>query len=302
MPPLPDLDGTGIIRAGCIYGGIVGREGYTTCLACRLRRPPLDLPSSANFMENDPSATATFDIAAPTATTPKLGAQVEDRAIEQYIKDSGRFLEETRLSPAILEILTGYGFGDEELSVGMSLQHEALQAYCAQHGETPKDLTAAAAELKSKADQARDDYAEFRLVARAAFPGFQDRMNLRVLGDAPDDLQRFVNAAHAAYMAASEALYTEKMTKRGYSANRLSNLNEFLDALTFLDAAHEAAAEANAPVKSTTDPLDVGQTVDRTARDAAYNTLKEFMKELKGVTRAAFRKQPEILAQLELTV
>ena len=252
-------------------------------------------------MENDSPATANFDIAAPTATSPKLGGKVEDHAIEQYIKDSGRFLEETRLSPTILETLTGYGFGDEELSVGMSLQHEALEAYCARHGDTPRDLTAAAQELKSKTEHARDEYAGFRLVARAAFPGFQDRMNLRVLGDAPDDLQRFVNAAHAAYTAAGQAPYAEKMTRRGYSADRLASLNQFLDALTFLDAAHEAASEAAAPAEQTTDPLDAGETIDRTARDAAYNTLKEFMKELKGVARAAFRKQPEILSQLELT-
>ena len=165
-----------------------------TLPACRARSPPPVSPATIRrcFMENDPSAAAaTFDIAAPTATTPRLGDQVEDKAIEQYIKDSGRFLEETRLSPAILETLQGYGFGDEELSVGMSLQHEALQAYCAQHGDTPRDLTAAARELKSKTDQARDDYAGFRLVARAAFPGFEDRMNLRVLGDAPGRLAAF---------------------------------------------------------------------------------------------------------------
>ena len=275
-----------------------------TLPACRARSPPPVSPATIRrFMENDPSAAAaTFDIAAPTATTPRLGDQVEDKAIEQYIKESGRFLEETRLSPAILETLQGYGFGDEELSVGMSLQHEALAAYCARHGDTPRDLTTAAQELKSKTDQARDDYAEFRLVARAAFPGFEDRMNLRVLGDAPDDLQRFVNAAHAAYTAAGEAPYAEKMTKRGYPAERLASFNGFLDALTFLDAAHEAASEAAAPTEETTDPLDAGEAIDKMARDAAYNTLKEFMKELKGVTRAAFRKQPEILSQLDLTV
>ena len=265
------------------------------------RRPRARL-FTRRFMENDPSAAATFDIAAPTATAPRLRAQVEDKAIEQYIKDSGRFLEETRLSPTVLETLTGYGFSDEELSIGMSLQHEALAAYCAQHGDTPRDLTAAARELKSKVDQARDEYAGFRLVARAAFPGFQDRMNLRVLGDAPDDLQRFLNAAHAAYTTAGETPYAEKMTKRGYSADRLASLNGFLGALTFLDAAHEAAAEAAVPVEETTDPLDAGEAIDKTARDAAYHTLKEFMKELKGVTRAAFRKQPEILSQLDLKV
>ena len=127
-------------------------------------------------------------------------------------------------------------------------------------------------------------------------------MNLRVLGDAPDDLQRFLNAAHAAYTTAGEAPYSEKMTKRGYGAERLVGLNQFLDALTFLDAAHEAASEAAEPAEETTDPLDAGEAIGQTDRDAAYHTLKDFMKELKGVTRAAFRKQPDILSQLELTV
>ena len=259
--------------------------------SCAVDRPPATI---RRFMENDPSATANFDIAAPTATAPKLGGPVADYAVEQYIKESGQFLEEVRLSPAVLETLTGYGFGDEELSVGMSLQHEALAAYCAQYGDTPKDLSAAARELKGKTDQARDEYAGFRLVARAAFPGFQDRMNLRVLGDAPDDLQRFLNAAHAAYTTAGEAPYAEKMTKRGYGTKRLAGLNQFLDALTFADAAHEAASEAAAPPD--------GETVDKTSGEATYNTLKEFMKELKGVTRAAFLKQPETVAQLGLAV
>ena len=244
---------------------------------------------------------AQVDLAAPTATTPKLPGNVQDRAIEQYIRASGRFLEEVRMSPTILERLTDYGFGDEEVSVGMSLQNEALDAFHAQRGSLPTDLDAATEELEKKIAQARDAYVGFRLVARAAFTDLNDRASLRVLGDVPDDLQRFINKAHLAYVAAADAPYAEKISKRGYPADRLSTLQGELDALTKLDAVHDAATDAAAPEDESGDPLDVGEEIDQSGRDAAYVALKEFMKELKGVTRAAFRKQPDVLEQLRLT-
>ncbi len=241
-----------------------------------------------------------LDLAAPTETTPKLPTRVQDRAIEKYIVESGQFLEEVRMSPTVLETLTGYGFGDEEISVGMSLQHEALNAYGAQRGDAPKDLHAAEKEIDAKVAQARDEYNDFRLIARAAFPTLTDRVTLRVAGDVPDDLQRFINKAHSAYTAAGEAPYAEKITKRGYSAERLASLNEYLDALTWLDAAHDAAAEAVEPPPKMDEPLDAGEAIGKGERDAAYHTLKAFMKEIKGVARAAFRKQHDVLERLKL--
>lgn len=249
-------------------------------------------------MEN--TLPANLDLAAPTETSPKLRDDVQLRAIEKYIQDSGRFLEEARLSPTILETLQEYGFSDEEMSVGMSLQHEALNACCAGRGGLPTDLDTAEKELDLKIAQARDEYRKFCLVARAAFPGLSDRVSLRVAGDVPDDLQRFLNKAHAAYTAAGEAPYAEKMAKRGYGGERLKSLNEYLDALTWLDAAHDAASEAAEPAPADGEALDAGEVVDREGRDAAYNALKEFMKELKGVARAAFRKEPEVLEKLGL--
>ncbi len=79
------------------------------------------------------------DLVAPTPTTPKLSGTVEDHAIEQYIVDSGRFLEEARVSTDISETLFGYGFDDEELSIGMALQHAAMKAYCSNHDDCPTD-------------------------------------------------------------------------------------------------------------------------------------------------------------------
>ena len=250
-------------------------------------------------METNPPA-ANLDLAAATTTTPKLAGAVQDRAIEKYIRDAGHFLEEARLSPTILETLAGYGFGDEEMSVGMSLQNEALNAYYEQRGNIPTDLDAATKELEEKVAKARDEYAGFRLVARAAFTEMHDRVDLRVLGDVPDDLQRFINKAHLAYTAAKEAPYAEKMAKRGYSAARLDGMLEFLDALTWLDSAHDAATEAATPKAENDEPLDVGEEIDSTGRDAAYVALKDFMKEIKGVARAAFRKDHDALEKLRL--
>ncbi len=236
------------------------------------------------------------DLAAPTASTPKLSGAVEDHAIEQYIMDSGRFLEEARVSTDLCEVLYRYGFDDEELSIGMALQHAAMKAYCANHADCPPDRSAADEQLKTKISEARDDFDGFRLVARAVFPALNDRVNLRVMGDVPDDLQRFINMAHTAYTTGGEPAYAEKLAKRGYPAERLEKLHEFLDALAWLDAAHEAASES----------ADSGETAAPAAdgkaeRDAAYNELKAFMKEIKGVARAAFRKDPDALAQLGLT-
>ena len=236
------------------------------------------------------------DFAAPTASTPKLSGKVEDHAIEQYIMDSGRFLEETRVSEDLCEVLNRYGFDDEELSIGMALQNAAMKAYCANHADCPPDRSAGDAHLKAKITEARDEFDEFRLVARAVFPAINDRVNLRVMGDVPEDLQRFINMAHTAYTTAAEEPHAEKLARRGYPADRLRHLHEFLDALAWLDAAHEAAAEA----------ADSGEPAAAAAegkqeRDAAYNELKAFMKELKGVARAAFRKHPDALAKLGLT-
>ncbi len=216
---------------------------------------------------------------------------MEDHAIEQYIMESGRFLEETRVSTDICEVLYRYGFDDETLSVGMALQGAAMQAYSANHAGSPPDRSAE--ELKAKVATARDDFEEFRLVARAVFPPLSDRASLRVMGDVPDDLQRFINMAHTAYTTAAQEPYAEKLSKRGYPADRLKSLHEFLDALAWLDAAHEAATEA-------TDAGEAGAPSGKEERDAAYNELKAFMKEIKGVARAAFRKDPDALAKLGL--
>ena len=228
------------------------------------------------------------DIAATTATTPKLHHSVEDQGIENYIRDSERLLEVARVNPDLAEKLAEYGFDDEELSYGMALQTAAWKAFCSRHGECPPDRADGIADLTVRVLAAREEFGDFRLVARAAFQNLSDRVNLRVVGDPLEDLQRFINAAYAGYEAAGREPYAAKLAKRGFPKGKLEALCNSLDVLATLDAANEIAAG------------DGEDTPDTTERDAAYNALKDYMKELKGVARAAFRKNPEALEKLGL--
>lgn len=232
------------------------------------------------------------DIAAPSETSPKLNRTVEDQGIEKYIKDAGRFLEVARGHTGIAEALGEHGFDDEELSIGMAMQAEAARQFRARHADNPPERTAAMAELTIRVDKARDDFEAYRLIARAVYPELPDRVNLRATADALEDLQRFINAAHAGYVAAAQPPYAEKLAKRGYPSARLDELLREIDVLATLDAAHEIA---DADDETTGD--GVADTGDR---DRTYLELKEFMKELKGVSRAVFRKQPDTLAILGL--
>lgn len=140
--------------------------------------------------------------------------------------------------------------------------------------------------LKSDEETVRDDYAAFREVARAAFPKQADRIGLGLTGNVPHDLQKFITLAHASYTNAAKAEWTEKMTKRGYPPARLTTLNDAVTDLTGTDSQKAIAA---------------GEAEQSTeARDAAYNDLKEYMKEIMGVARGVFRGNSGALTKLKL--
>ena len=143
-------------------------------------------------MEDPANAAAVFE-------APKLRPSVENRGIEEYLAAGIRTLEAARLNVDVAEKLYAYGFDDEEMSIGLG-RAEAARTALAAHREATHATRAAEAEheLKAAMAAAREKFDTFRGVARAAFTGLSERLNLKVVGEPPDDLQRFVNAAHAA--------------------------------------------------------------------------------------------------------
>ena len=217
--------------------------------------------------------------------TPKRPRSAQDKIIESYITDSKKFLKVAAEDAEIRPILEAHGYDAAEFTTGNALATKASDAFEGRAaGMGHHQLTGAA--LSAAIKTARDDYAAFRDIARAAFPADADRISLTLKGDVPDDTARFITTAGASYAAAGKAPFAAKLTKRGYPATRLTTLLGNLDDLTGTAGEQDTAT---------------GDAMEDTAeRDAAYAKLKDFMKELKGTARGALRNQPGLRAKLEM--
>jgi hypothetical protein len=231
-------------------------------------------------MPENPPTTPT-----PTPPAPKRPRSAQDKILEAYIADSKKFLKVASEDTDIRPILEAHGYDAAEFTLGNGLAKTASDAFEGRAtGMGRQKLSGDALDQAIKA--ARDDYAAFREIARASFPKDADRIGLSLKGDVPDDTGRFITLAEASYGAAGKDPYKTKMTKRGYPTTRLTTLLDDLDDLTGTGGEQDEAEG---------DAID-----DTTDRDAAYDALKEFMKEIKGVARGALRRKNGLLTKLGL--
>ena len=231
------------------------------------------------------SNTSPEPVSAASEPKPKQPRSAQDKIIAAYIADAKKFLKVAADDSEIRPILEAHGYDDAEFTTASTLATAAAAAFEGRaSGMGTQKLTGAALIAAIKA--AREDYAAFREIARAAFPAEADRLGLSLKGEVPDDTGRFITTAGASYTAAAKAPFATKLTKRGYPAARLATLGQNLDDLTGTGGDQDEA---------------LGDAIDDTAqRDAAYDALKTFMKELKGTARGALRSKPGLLAKLEL--
>ena len=229
----------------------------------------------------------TSDPASPKAapSAPKVKRSIQDQAIQNYIGDAETFLITVGTDAEINPIMDTHGYDAAELAAGNTLLGTAATAFGVRltgiAGKTDKHEV-----LKTSEELAREAYAAFRTIARAAFPAQADRVALGLTGNVPHDLQKFVTLTHTSYTNAAKAPWTTKMAKRNYAPARLTTLNAALDTLSGTES--DRAVAAGAAEQSTA------------ARDAAHAALKEFIKEAHGVARGAFRGNSGALTKLKL--
>jgi hypothetical protein len=223
--------------------------------------------------------------ATPPSNAPKVHRSVQNKIITAYVTDAERFLTTASTDTEIQPILAQHGYDATEFAAGMTLVSTASGGV-AKRQEKLGGRKDAVDELHLSAQGARDTYAAFREIARAAFPAQGDRVALGLTGDVPEDFQRFVTAAHTSYTNAGKPAFTVKMTKRNYAPSRLATLLANLDSFTDDKSKKDEAA---------------GEAIESTGeRNTAYVALRAYMKELKGVARGALRGKPGLLAKLEL--
>lgn len=143
----------------------------------------------------------------PTGTAPAVRRATQNKLIANYVVAAQTFLRTASTDAEIRPILEQHGYDGAEFAAGagLDLRQEKLGGR-----ENAQD------ELNLSADAARDTYAAFRAIARAAFPSQDDRVGLALTGDVPEDFQRFVTLAPTSYTNAGKAPYTAKITTRGY--------------------------------------------------------------------------------------
>jgi len=212
----------------------------------------------------------------PPVSAPKVHHNVQNKIITAYVTDADRFLTTASTDTEIQPILAEHGYDAAEFAIGTGLVATASGGV-AKPQEKLGGRKGAVDELHLSANGARDAYAAFREIARAALPDQADRVALGLTGDVPEDFQRFVTAAHTSYTNAGKPAYTVK-TKRNYAPARLTTLLANLESFTDDKSKKDEAA---------------GEALDSTGeRNDAYVALRAYMKELKGVARGALRGNP----------
>ena len=216
--------------------------------------------------------------------TPKKRS-AQDKKITNYANECDVFVTTLEDEAEIHAIAATHGYNDAEIAVGrgyVTALGGGLQGRQTGMGQQNQKQDDVVQSEKSN----RESYAAFREIARASFPLQPDRVALGLTGDVPEDMDRFITAAKLSYNAAKVAPYTAKMTLRNYAPARLTNLLAALDQLTGDDSGSNTA--------------DGDAEKSTEARDLAYDQLRAWMKECRGVMRGALRGQHGLLAKLKL--
>ena len=209
----------------------------------------------------------------------------QDKKITNYANDAATFLDTLLGDVELKTVAVSHGYDDAEFALGngyvtaLGGKVQGRQLGMGQKQDHQDTLTVTEKTVRA-------DYAAFRLIARASFPDQADRTSLGLTGDVPEDVDRFITLATTSYTNSGLAPYTVKMTKRNYAPARLATLLTQVAGLTTDEAKRNTAS--GGAVNTTKD------------RNTAYDTLRTWMKELKGVMRGALRGQHGQLAKLKL--
>ena len=116
-------------------------------------------------------------VTAASEPKPKQPRSAQDKIIAAYIADAKKFLKVASEDSEIRPILEAHGYDDAEFTTASTLATAAAAAFEGRaSGMGAQKLTGAALIAAIKA--AREDYAAFREIARAAFPAEADRLGL----------------------------------------------------------------------------------------------------------------------------
>lgn len=228
--------------------------------------------------ETEPVAIAVTPETAPVTRSDQDSAQIQD------IMTAQATLAAVRQDAALTALLASHGYTAEILDAGAALAMTAETAFRERQYALAARLTAMQ-EFVARNETAREQYAEFRLLARGVFNTPAARTEMGLHGSVPADFQLFTARVRLGYATAlATPAYRDALATHGMTAEMLQSNLAQMDALV---AAANAAAAARADAARTT-----------RARDTATRELNRWMSRFRLVMRYATRHQPEMVARI----
>jgi hypothetical protein len=227
------------------------------------------------------------DPTTPTAAQKKALKRAEqDQKIANAIAEAATLIDVAGSDAEILALLTVRGYDAAALTDALATKHYPAQTAFEARQTAMGAVDSANAALTAVEGQERKDFADYREIARKAYPSAADQIALGLRGTTPADLQKFLTLATASYGAGKKAPYTAKLTVRGYSPAAIDGELAGLKGVASLLKARDIAVGAALKATST--------------RDAAAKALADWVGEFKKVARRTLRGHPDLLAKLGL--
>lgn len=237
-----------------------------------------------NHSENDRSNESEPEILASTPLPPDGAADeatteqmVQRKAILEDLNAGFVELTSATTDPEVAALAAAAGYTKEEIGQGVELLKGASASVGVRFEDLGK-LRRKQGEFSSAREAARASYVKFRRKARIVCPtpAATDAMGLR--GTLPEDFDTFVTLALQSYAAAGKSPWTEKLSRRSYSPERLAELTGELNALVDKKSA-QLSAQGDAQ-KATS------------LRNDAYTLFRAFIVEFRGLLRIEMEGRP----------
>lgn len=223
--------------------------------------------------------------AAETPSEKKVRTLAEqDQKIANAINEAATMMGAAAEDADLQSLLAPRGYDTAAITAATTSLQEPAQAAFNARQVAIGSLSSASAALATAEAQERKDFADYREIARAAFPSPADKQTLGLNGAAPRDLEKFLALAQASYAAGRKAPYTAKLTLRGYSPTAIDGELAGLKGVANLAKARAIAAGAAQKATET--------------RDTAAKALAAWVSEFRKVAKRTLRERPDLLAKL----
>lgn len=152
--------------------------------------------------------------------TPPRPLSLQDQETAAALAAAAQLVNHAAADESLATLLEGQGYNAEELQAGVTL-HAAAEEVFAMCQQALGDLDRAQAAYDEAWVQAREDYVEFRWIARREYPDASTQEALQVTGVISDEVHEFIAQAAASYRAAQQLKSAAALAAQGFGPERI---------------------------------------------------------------------------------